>query len=311
ATLHAGSRPPTRQTAASGRVRLATRAIPRAHADRRNLRPTAGRNSRPWRRIPGTERAGPAAEDHVRKNAKAIRGSSIHASDGELGRVDDLLFDDEKWVVRYLVVDTGSWLTGRKVLISPIAVRRIDWEHGTVVVDLTRREVEQSPDVSTDRPVSRQQELRLFEYYGYQPYWWGYGTWGVGMYPGALAPVLGASGLAARNEPCAEPVAADETPEKKPDPHLRSMREVIGYHLRARDGDLGHVEDFVLDDTTFELVALIVDTRNFWPSKSVLISPKQVTHVSWPERRVGVSLTRARVRGEPPFDASLLERRQP
>ncbi len=243
----------------------------------------------------------------MRKSAKAIRGLSIHATDGEIGKVDDLLFDDEKWVVRYLVVDTGSWLTGRKVLISPIAFRGIDWERGAVAVKLTRAEVEQSPDVSTDQPVSRQQELRLFEYYGYQPYWSGYGMWGMGMYPAALAPVLGATGLAAREASSSEERADDEAAEKKPDPHLRSVREVIGYHIGALDGALGHVEDFVIDDTTFELLALVVDTRNFWPSKSVLITPKQVTNVRWPERRVEVNLTRARVRAEPPFDVSRLE----
>jgi hypothetical protein len=96
-----------------------------------------------------------------------MRGFTIRASDGEIGSVDDFLFDDERWAIRYLVANTGGWLTGRLVLVSPIAFRSVDWDGRRFEVDLTRRQIEDSPSIDADQPVSRWKEEEYFRYYGY------------------------------------------------------------------------------------------------------------------------------------------------
>ena len=97
---------------------------------------------------------------------------AIRATDGDIGHVKDVYFDDETWVVRYLVVDTGTWLSSRKVLLSPIAIGQPNWTDKVLPASITKDQVENSPDINTKKPVSRQQEIRLLEYYGY-PYYWG------------------------------------------------------------------------------------------------------------------------------------------
>src|SRR5689334_4092581 len=113
------------------------------------------------------------------RGADGLKGFTIGATDGEVGGVNDLYFDDERWVIRYLVVDTGNWLPGRKVLISPHAVRTTQWELRRVDVALTRQQVKGSPDIDTDKPVSRQHEAAFFSYYGYPAYWDGTSLWGA------------------------------------------------------------------------------------------------------------------------------------
>src|SRR5438105_5096052 len=104
-------------------------------------------------------------------SVKDLAGFHLAATDGSIGEVQDCYFDDVHWTVRYLVVDTGGWLSGRKVLISPMAIRGIDIDGEHVIVDLTREQVERSPDIDTHRPVSRQHEIALLQYYGYPSYW--------------------------------------------------------------------------------------------------------------------------------------------
>lgn len=238
----------------------------------------------------------------MERSVKELTGYVVAGTDGEIGKVDDLLFDDAKWVIRYLVVDTGGWLSGRRVLISPLSFGGVDYASKTFSLQLTRDQVERSPDVSTDQPVSRQYEAELLEHYGYMPYWSGAGLWGIGMYPSPIAPaaLMGAAEL-----PPVPPQAPElEAPRERAhpgDPHLRSAREVMGYHLHAMDGELGHVEDFVLDDRNYSIAAMVIDTRNWWPGKRVLVPPSRVTEVSWVDRKVRVELSRERIRSEPEF----------
>jgi sporulation protein YlmC with PRC-barrel domain len=184
------------------------------------------------------------------RSASHLKGTTIAATDGDIGSVQDLYFDDLTWTIRYLMVDTGTWLPGRQVLISPRSVGTVTDEH-RIPVALTRSQVENSPSTDTDKPVDRQYEEEYSRYYGYPYYWTGPYRWGETAYPG---------------EALALPVAPEMvyTPPTG-DPSLRSVRNVTGYYIEATDGDLGHVEDFIVDTGEWALRYMVVDTRNWWP----------------------------------------------
>ena len=248
-----------------------------------------------------------------------MQGYTIQVTDGKIGKVHDFLFDDAGWTVRYLVVDTGGWLSGRRVLISPIAIRAARWNDQVIEVHLTRHQVEQSPGIETDKPVSRQKEIEYAGYYGYAPYWNGLGVWGAGVYPGAMHPVvkpLPAGAPVNRTEhqgtPAVKPLPAGApvdrlehqgaSTENAGDPHLRSTREVMGYTIQASDDSIGHVDDFMVDDDTWELRYMVVDTSTWLPGDHVLIAPSWISNISWDESRVFVELPRATIEHAPPFD---------
>ena len=220
--------------------------------------------------------------------AKILREYKLDSLDGEMGRVNDFYFDDEHWTVRYLVADTGNWLRGRLVLVSPRALVAAIKDEEHLAVDLTKRQIEESPSIASDKPVSRQYESEYNRYYGWGPYWGGPYAWGAFPYPGPTR-VEGAMGQAV--------VEAKE----EGDPHLRSVRAVCGYHVQATDDEIGHVEDFVIDDVTWAVRYLIVDTRNWWPSRKVLVSPQWIERVSWMESKIFVNVTREAVRQAPEY----------
>jgi sporulation protein YlmC with PRC-barrel domain len=224
-----------------------------------------------------------------------LKGLTIAATDGDIGSVQDLYFDDISWTVRYLVVDTGGWLPGRQVLISPMATTGAG-AHDRIPVRLTRAQVEQSPSVESDEPVNRQYELRYSRYYGYPDYWAGPYRWGATPYADEVIPTP-------------PDLTVESVPPESGDPHLRSARDVIGYYLEATDGDLGHVDDFTVDDREWAIRYMVVDTRNWWPGKKVLVSPEWIREVSWPDSRVYVDLSREGIKSAPEFDpARPLER---
>jgi len=227
------------------------------------------------------------------RNIKDLRGYAIRASDGVIGKVDDFYLDDETWAIRYLVVDTGTRLSGKKVLISPIALGHAGWMGRQLPVALTRAQVEHSPDIDTRRPISRQHEAQYFGYYGYPYYWGGAGLWGMGAYPGGLT----AQG---RIEEDLRAHASHATPAPD-DCHLRSSNAVIGHHMKATDGDIGHLEDLLVDDHTWAIRYLIVNTSNWWGGKRVLIEPRSVTNVSWSEAKISIDLTRQAVEEAPTY----------
>jgi uncharacterized protein YrrD len=237
------------------------------------------------------------------RNVKELRGFAIHATDGMIGEVADLYFDDEDWAIRYLVVDTGHWLSGRRVLISPLALGHVDWMAQQISVRLTRARVQGSPDIDTQKPVSRQHEAAYSGYYGYPLYWGGAGLWGMGAYPGSLMPDL-------RLEEEMRTAGAPATKTSE-DCHLRSSRVVIGNHVHATDGDIGHVEDLLVDDRTWAIRYMIVNTSNWWGGHHVLVAPQWIEAVSWSEARVSVDLTRQAVKDAPAYDAAAqLDRQQ-
>ena len=227
------------------------------------------------------------------RSTKALIGVTISATDGDIGRVEALYFDDQHWTVRYLVVDTGGWLTGRRVLLSPVSVRRPDWERRRLPVALTKAQVQASPGVDAHRPISRQYEIAFAQYYGVPSYW----PMDVGAPPYPLTPPAVPADIA-------DELQAHVEQRQAEDQHLRSTEDVRGYSLRATDGGFGHVEDFLIEDLTWRIRYLDVDTRNWWPSKHVLVAPEWIEAVSWPDSAVLVALPSEVVRSAPPYDPS-------
>jgi hypothetical protein len=223
-------------------------------------------------------------------NNNKLKGLVIRATDGEIGTVDQLYFDDQIWVIRYLTVNTGSWLNGRSVLISPYSILQVDWTSGRIDVSLTRKQIENAPDIDTQRPVSRQHEAEYYGYYGYPYYWDGPYLWGATYAPGGVVPMEASPGMIAER-------ARDESA----DSHLRATDAVAGYGIEAKDGDIGHVESFVVDDETWSIRYLEVDTKNWWPGKKVLLSPAWVERVSWQESKVFVGVTRDAIKTCPEY----------
>jgi hypothetical protein len=226
-------------------------------------------------------------------NLTDLKGSKIKARDDEIGEVEDFYFDDENWTIRYLVVDTGKWLPGRKVLISPISVGNVHHGNHRVEVNLTKKQIEDSPGAETDRPVSRQYEASYFDYYGYPYYWGGPYAWGPAAIPAAMP-------VPTRTE--AEIAEMQRRDGESADPHLHSVREVIGYYIEATDGDIGHVEEFIIDDESWTIRYMVVDTRNWWPGKKVLVAPQWIERASWSDSRVYVNLSRADIQEAPEYD---------
>ncbi|MYN12161.1 PRC-barrel domain containing protein [Pusillimonas sp. TS35] len=223
----------------------------------------------------------------------SLKDYAIQATDGELGKIREMYFDEEQWAVRYLVVDTGKWLTRHEVLISPYSVDGIDDEHGKVLVSLTREQVENSPDIDTHQPLSRQLEGEFSAYYGYGHYWTGPYLWGadgapVMPLPNTLTEVASA--------------AVAEEFGHAADTHLRSSAEVHGYHIAGTDDAIGHVADFIFDDETWALRYLLVDTHNWWPGgKKVLLAPEWIEHIDWADALVKTRLTREEIRNSPEY----------
>lgn len=235
-----------------------------------------------------------------------LKGYSIRAVDDELGKVEALYFDDERWGVRYLVVRPGSWFTRQRVLISPNSVTGVDDHEETVQVNLTREQVKNSPDIDAHQPVSRQMEREHATYYGYGAYWMGPYLWGAGRHPlgmlpdADMVPPNGGLGLEGGRVP-AEPLVEEGINED--DVHLRSSDDVEGYAISGSDGDIGHVEDILFDDETWGIRYLVVDTRNWWPGgRKTVISIDWIENISWMESAVQVNLTRDQIKGSPEYD---------
>jgi PRC-barrel domain protein len=233
-----------------------------------------------------------------------LGGYAIAARDGEIGHVDDLLFEEARWTVRWLVVETGGWLSGRRVLLAPPVLGHPDRGARRFPVNLTRAQVEQSPPLESDLPVSRQVEANVLAHYGLPPYW-----------EGDLMPPLNylsegaahAMGFLFPPEPmAAEAEAAGDKPgtaaAMQGDPQLRSTSQTVGHVLRARDGEIGHVEDFLVDEEGWRIRYMVVDTGRWLSGRKVLIAPQWIRDFDWAERRVDVDLTRAQVRASPPYD---------
>jgi sporulation protein YlmC with PRC-barrel domain len=217
----------------------------------------------------------------------------LDSLDGEIGKVKEFYFDDYHWTIRYLIADTGNWYTGRQVLISPYALVEVNKEKQNIVVNLSKKQIENSPPLSSDKPVSRQFEEAYYGYYGWPMYWDGPYMWGV--YPDIIRD----------SEKWREYMQVEKTWNS----HLRSTNEVKSYNIQASDGEIGHVEDFIIDDEKWAIRYLVINTHNWWPGKKVLVSPHWIERVSWSESKVFVNLSRESIKNSPEYTgASLLTR---
>jgi hypothetical protein len=231
------------------------------------------------------------------RSLKDLEGYTASATDGDVGKTVNFLLDDERWTVRYLVVEPGSFLDGVQVLVSPISFREVEWATHRFHLALTMEKVRSSPGIDADKPVSRQHEGDFSRYYGFPYYWRSSGLWGMASYPSALA----------ENVPVGE---STEPPEEVGDVHLRSARDVRGYEIQGTDEAIGHVEDFIVDDETWQVRYLVVDTSNWWFGRKVLVAPDWATRISWEEGKVFVDMTREAIRTSPEWDPAAAIDRQ-
>lgn len=233
-----------------------------------------------------------------------LKGYAIGATDGPVGEVADFYFDDQAWVVRYLVVETGAWLDSRKVLISPYSLGVANWAERLLPMRITKEQVRLSPDIDTDKPISRQHEIEYLGYYGYPYYWGGSALWGDELYPSTWP--TGALGQRSRYDSRSDEQTSFSRAEAErhsyDDPHLRSAQAVAGYHIVAIDGEIGHVHGLLVDERTWAIRYLVVNTSNWWVGHKVLISPQWIAGVSWSDATVTVDLTREAVRDAPAYD---------
>ena len=226
--------------------------------------------------------------------AKALKGYTLDSRNGQIGTVKEFYFDDRHWTIRYLVAETGNWLMGRQVLISPYALIAVNREAQHITVNLTKKQIEDSPSLNSDKPVSRRFEEAYNGYYGWPVYWHGQHAWGSSPY------LLG---------PDCEKWEKTIQGEKAGKFHLRSTLDVSGHYIQATDGEIGHVEDFIIDDQTWAIRYLVIGTRNWWPGKKVLVSPRWIERVSWSESKVFVNLSRETIKQSPEYtEESLLTR---
>lgn len=226
------------------------------------------------------------------RSVRKCKEYALAAKDGRIGHIREFYFDDDTWTIRWVVAQAGNWLTGRLVLLSPKTLGIINDEDKTIAVDLTRDQVRTSPSPETNRPVSRQFEVDYYTYFGWPYYWVGPYLWGPSPYPVLPAEVPDlASEMARRTHP-------------KMDLHLRSTDEVSGYHIGARDGEIGHVDDFLFGDTDWSIHYVTVETRNWLPGKHVLVPPPWIKEIQWEDSKVRVEASREDIRQAPAYDAA-------
>ncbi len=223
------------------------------------------------------------------RSVKELLGYQVQAMDGELGKVDDFYFEDREWTIRYLVVDTGEWLANRKVLIYSFALEHPSWAQRKFPIHFSKDMVKKSPPIDLAKPVSRQQEVELFEYYKWMPYW--------GPEHSEHPPIP--------EEERAEKVEESRNTETHSSYILRSFNEVKGYSIHAQDGDIGHLEDLIVDDDEWELRYFVVDTRNWMPAKQVLLAIEWANKIQWMEKKFHVDLPKEVIKESPDFDSTM------
>lgn len=226
-------------------------------------------------------------------HASALRQCDILAADGPIGNVHDLYFDDRFWTLRYIVVDTGKWLPGRKVLIAPEAVRGLEAAEKTLSVDLTREQIEGSPETTSDLPVSRQMETALRRRFGW-PEYWDIATTGMAA-PPMIPPFVPKEALQ----------DADQEGASDDDPNLRSANEIMGYGISATDDEIGHIDDLLIDDTDWVIRYTVVETGSWLSGRKVLIAPAWCRGINWSHRLLDVALSRESIETCPEYDPDI------
>jgi uncharacterized protein YrrD len=221
----------------------------------------------------------------VLRKLSDLKGYSFQAKNDEMGRLKQVYFDDQLWKVRYLIVQTGSWLLGKEVLLVPAVITGIDDNSKAIQVNLSRKQIKNAPSVDSEQPVSEHYQQQYYSYYEWEPYW-------------ITDPLFQAT-------PVSPPLFIQpETPTEPENPHLRSSDEVSGYRLDTPSGSIGHVADIILDDQEWTVRYLEIDTRNWLPGKHVLVSPAWVQKIDWVDQQVQVELSRELVLSAPEYDSS-------
>ncbi|RPJ51021.1 MAG: PRC-barrel domain containing protein [Acidobacteria bacterium] len=243
-----------------------------------------------------------------------VKGSAVRASDGDIGMVTDYYFDDQRWAIRYLVVDVGNLVRGGFVLISPIAVRGTDWENQTIDLSIDRERVRSGPTTDVLQPISRQYETDYYRYYGWPTYWAGPGIWGAEATPGALGlitpPSTTIGGTSAEpSERDVRRTVRDRTGAGLEESRLRSAKEVAGYHIKATDQEAGHIDDYVVDRDTWVIHSIVIDTSNWPGGKTVVLPRERIERVDWSTKQIFVNMTSHEVRNSPEFSEASLSRR--
>jgi hypothetical protein len=223
------------------------------------------------------------------QSIKQLYGHKLSASDGEIGHVKDFYFDDHNWAVRYAIADTGTWLAERKVLLSPRSFGNVHEVGKFLLVNLTRKQIEDSPSIDLHKPVSRQYEELFHHYYGWPYYWEGSGLWGMSDYPMLDLPSALPNRPAAANEPQSQPT----------DPHLRSTQAVEGYSIQASDGPVGHVCDFMMNPKNWAITQMVVKTGNRFTGKEVQVPTCKVKRISYEKSTIFVNLTMEDIKDNP------------
>jgi sporulation protein YlmC with PRC-barrel domain len=231
----------------------------------------------------------------MQRNIKSLIGYGMEATDGDIGKVEEFYFEDTTWLIRYLVVKTGNWFLYRKVLIAPQSIVKRNAEPGVFPVNLNKEQIRTSPDIDTDKPVSEQQDMQLYGHYAWQRYG------GGGFYAGGSAAAMD-------NVPIiVEKIMKEADPNNKrsdDDLHLRGTKTIIGYHIHASDGDVGHVSDFIFDDTNWQINYLVVDTHNWFGGKKVLIETGTIKEIQWENSKVIVNTPTNLIKDGPVFAES-------
>jgi len=233
---------------------------------------------------------------------KNLIGYTMGATDGEVGKVKDFYFDDQTWEIRYLIVETGGWLFGRKVLISPVAIIASAWDSNNIPVNLTIDQIKNSPDIDTNRPVSRQQEAELQGHYSW-PEYGGLGFTTSGMIGGVVPPGVPFEETISNemhNDDSAQNTA--NIGNTSGDQHLRSIKHITGYTIYASDDEIGEVEDFLIDDKNWEIAFMVVNTGTWYTGKKLLTTPKNIQRIEWDTSSVYVDNTRDSYRDNPELD---------
>jgi uncharacterized protein YrrD len=232
---------------------------------------------------------------------------AIHATDGVVGTVKDFYFDDQSWVVRYLVVETGSWLHHRTVLLAPMSIGTADRMNRMLPASITMEQVRNSPDIDTAKPVSRQHESEFLGYYGFPLYWGLFENFGIAYANTGTTRMPEFVSTPSVVLPVSDPVtvnAVDDGPTRhdNDDPHLRSSNAVRRYHVRATDGEVGHVDGLLVDEQTWAIRHLIVNTSNWWLGHLAMVAPQSIQKMDEVEEMMELDLNRQQVKDAPHYD---------
>jgi len=213
-------------------------------------------------------------------NTESLFGTKLSATDGEIGRVEDFYFDDQTWAARYLVLETGNWLTGRKVLLPSDAFDDDPFpDSGHLSINLSRKQIEDSPPITEHQTVSRQYEEQFYNHYGWPGYWQGGGMWDATLTPVVMLP----------------PIESQAAPAEE-DVHLRSMEEMIGYHIHATDGEIGSVRGFMIDDRTWSIQEIAVESGHWYAGKLIYLLTEDIIRISYTDSSVFVNHTMEDIR---------------